>query len=724
MFELDPEVARIAALYESEEFDEALRGSEALLAQGTDGLTLSSKARLMGCAGLCMLKVGRSDDALMQLSASFDIDPTDRDVAAGLGQLLMQGGRRAEAAAAFEALLLHHRDGLTPNSLRTVLTHLAAWYVESEQIQRARARLEEALELDSEHPLTLRPLLEVYDQLGMVSEAGEVRLRLLEKLPDGQEKALLAQTQGRALLDAGRRIEAVDWLLTSWRVAPDAAIAEEVSELLEQTGRIEEAVQVLRVASAAEDPAGRRVLSLRRARLLADSLGRPTEASTVLETMLDANPRDLELFERIVNMLASAKMWTELHDAYARMIGRLIPLGEGSLNGALHMMWKNIGQINEDYLNDIDGALTSLHEASRYGRDDELDQRMVELAPRVSDPSLLVSSMRAVWTREIRRVGAGEHLAAALLKTNETDQGYLALQTVNALGGLDGKPGAAQTLKRLRSTRRWKFTTPLHGGLREKYLNPAASMTAMRTVIGVAWQLLGESFARSLDEYDLRPRDAIDMSKPTLVARLWLETSRNLGHESIPAIFPHEGVDTIACAFTTRPSVLIHPRFLSPDDDREVRFLVGRQLALMENECMLPVLLGRDELAAVLACMINAIRPEFERPATEFAERMSRALRRNLNDAWRRPLEMAVAQFFETDDAANVTTWQQGMAVEVNRTGLICSDAPEVAMRLASEAPVFATPMDGTALAADLAHFAWSERYSELRKRLGIAAGS
>jgi hypothetical protein len=461
---------------------------------------------------------------------------------------------------------------------------------------------------------------------------------------------------------------------------------------------------------------------VRRAQILERRLNQPREAAQVLDALLDSAPDDLETFERVVALLGQAAAWTELHDAYARMIARLLTL-DPRPERVLARLWRKLGELNQRWLHDDAGALTALHEASQLEPDESTDETIVALAAHVEDAAMVIAPLRGVWLRRSGDVAAAEQLAAAYLRTGATDQGYLVLNTVDSLGG-ELSASARQTLQRIQAARRWKFQSPMHGGLREKYLNPAATMTGMRTLMGIGWQLTGEIFTRALDAYDLSARDALDPNQPLLLTRVWQETMRNLGQETPVALYPYAGVETSACAFTHRPAVLVNPRFLSTEDDRELRFMVGRQLALMENECMLPVLLPRQDVSTVLGCMIHAVRPSFEAPSGELAARIQRTLVRTRNDAWRRPLELAVALLFADEAAADLERWLLGMAIEVNRCGLICSDSPGVAVRMAVQSQVFASPVDGEQVGQAMLDFATAEVHHELRRRVGISAGA
>lgn len=715
----DAEQVRLQALYDEQEFSDVHRLATARLEQR--GLGSSVVAALHGLAGLASMRIGRSDDALVHLRESFRLDPTARDVAAALGQLLVQLGQRSDAARPFEVLLVNHRDELSSNSLRTILTHLALHYVESGAAERARARLEEALELDAHHPVTLRPLLNVYERLSRDDDALRVRRRLIERLPDGPEKAGLYRDQGQALSELGREIEALDAWILSWRLQYNEELLDHVLEGLVASGRAREATELLGLAFEKTHDDKRPEYALRRATLLAEHLGRPRDAAATLELLLDRNPRHLDAFERLVSILAAAEEWRQLHDAYARMIARLVALQEPA-GPVLGLLWQKLGELCRLHLNAPSDAMTALHMSSTYLESTaEIDRTISALSAQVSDLTPHIDALAGVFARDPDNLVVGERLAAALLRSGNHDRGYLVLQTVCADGG--GSNQARDTLQRLSGTRRHVFASELHAGIREKYLNPAPHLGALRTTFTIAWQLLGDAFARTLDDYQLGSRDRVDAGAPLLLNRVAAESARQLGMEHVPVIYTYGRVDGLVSAYMHKPTLLVAPAILGGQDEGRLRFLVARQLSMLDAHAVLPSMFPVMDLQVIVGCLIHAVRPDFQAMEGPLADRVNRQLKRSMNEQWATALKLAVDQFFADGRTLDIGGYLLALSIEANLTALLCSDDIAAALSMAGSLPVVTEPQPADQIVAAVRNWAWSDAHSQLRQRLGVHIG-
>lgn len=712
----DAELVRLQVLYDEQEFSDVHRLATIRLEQ--PGLGSSVVAGLRALAGLASMRIGRSDDALLHLQESFRLNPLSRDVAAALGQLQVQLGKRSEAARPFEVLLVHHRDALTPNSLRTVLTHLALHYLEADAPERARARLEEALELDAHHPVTLRHLLAAYERLNRIEDALRVRRQLMERLPDGPEKAGLYREQGQALALLGREVEALDNGVLSWRLHHTEELLEQVVDGLLSTGRAREAAELLGLAFEKTHDDKRPDYAMRRATLLAEHLGRPRDAAAALDLLLARDPRHLDAFERLVAILGAAEDWRPLHDAYAHMIARLVALDEPA-GPVLGLLWQKLGELCHRHLNAPSEAMTALHMSTNYvPASAELDRTLSALCVQVPDLTTHIDALAGVFARDAHNRDVGERLAAALLRVGNHDLGYLVLQTVCAEGL--GSTQARDTLQRLAATRRLVFGTPLHAGVREKHLNPAPHLGALRATFAMAWRLVGDVFARTLDDYQIGSRDRVDTAAPLLLNRILSDCARQLGREDSPAVYTYARMAGLTSAYTHTPALLISPDLLSGQDEGRLRFLVARQLVMLDAHAVLPSMVPLADLQIIVGCLIHAVRADFPAMEGPLADKVNRQLKRSLNEQWVAALRLAVDPFFVDGRTLDIAGYLLALSIEANRAALLCCDDIGVALSMTASLPVVTEPLPAGELVTAVRTWAFSEAHSQLRRELGV----
>ena len=204
--------------------------------------------------GLCLLHLGRPEQALDPLRRAVRLDPDGMDAPVNLGVALNMVGQADEAADAWEQALHRRPDN---DSARA---RLASWALEHGQLERvealaanladpverdllgglaaarrgdlvaARARLQAAAERDPNHARARLELATVHERLGEEGEAAERYLQVLQRVPGHRQarrslRALALRRRGQGS-GAGAPLRAT---LARWQAA---GVGEWVGRLL------------------------------------------------------------------------------------------------------------------------------------------------------------------------------------------------------------------------------------------------------------------------------------------------------------------------------------------------------------------------------------------------------------------------------------------------------------------------------------------------------------
>jgi tetratricopeptide (TPR) repeat protein len=220
--------------------------------------------------------------------------------------------------------------------------------------QAAEKRLTEALALDPSSPIAKRGLreLEKDQQPTPPPEWRPNRASGVVELPDtprslaGQDPVAL---QGR-----------LDQLVSDqrWR----------------------EAVDVLEALAASEGGVMQAKYLATAGKIVQNKLGQDAEAVALYNRSLDAFPEDLDVFERLYQILSGRRAWREVEASLRRMIARVEALDVAQKYPVLETLWRRLGDVYWRGLDDLDAA------AQAY-------QMCARLAPRDPRYAALVAQM-------------------------------------------------------------------------------------------------------------------------------------------------------------------------------------------------------------------------------------------------------------------------------------------------------------------------------------------
>lgn len=673
-------------------------------------------------------KLGKKDKALACYRRAYELDATYLPALEGLGHLLVAEQQWEEALRIFTTVIVHHRDGLT--DLEVVETHWQIGEIAEKlgQIERAGNAFKKALEIDANHEPSRRSLARVLEATGDWEGAVEQRQRLLPLL-DGKARFETYVAIGEACRDKLKDpYQAIDAFLGAARIdAGSLPVTEALLGLYRETKQAQKAAdvlgQILRRPEAQADAARAAKLHVTLADILRDEVKDEDAAVAELEKALDLNPRLVQAFARIEETLTKAKRWSDLEQAYARMIQRL-PRGPEAAQARL-ALWKTLGELYRNVLRNDDGARTAYQVVAKADPEDAVSVEIyAELAAK--QPGEEREAVQAY--RQLLRTGAKAPKAASALVTlhashKEYDQAYSAAQVLAHLLG-QASQEEIQVVSRLRKFAREQATRALDDGawatlLHERVKGPLADVMTLLALHA------RPMFVQKEKDLGLNPKkDELDVQGSMLFfANMFKYVERTLGMKGL-RLFRADEVPSRLQLVPTEPAGLVAGREMFEErPKKDLWFVIAKAMAFARPELFMARLMPHDQLDLVFQAACSVGTSKFVVTADpHLVEKLKRELERTLPENVRKnTLKLLARSYCEVQHPGDVRAYLDGAELTSSRVGALLAGDLEVVRRgVAHEKPQVSKLRDDARL-RDLALFCVSEEYTRLREKLGLS---
>jgi tetratricopeptide (TPR) repeat protein len=667
------------------------------------------------------------------------------------GDMAALEGRHEEALLAYKRALgaLGSSDGAARASLHERIGRVR---VAQGKRREAIASFEKALALGGEAAPLLAKLLELNLQEGdrraiitledklLTLVSGRERPQLLrlyaERWREGGAEPDLARA--RELLEAARELSPVLSGEAKGPASPsELALLADLAAVFDALGNGLEAFAALRQRAnlTADARARAGALTALAERVLAEKRGDEL-ALELFEQALEAEPRELAPLATVATLLAERQEWSELEQAYRRMLKRLERLPEGSIRS--DVTWelsKRLGLLFRDHLEDARGALEAFEAALREHPSDL--------------PTREAAAALALSLGELER--AKRHLVASTTSLSATPGGaptktfHQLFEVFQKLRLPDLALGAAEvTVLRGEADQRETFVhqeldgvdvaKPLWPLRPEAWdlLLPADMDPLVDDILAaVAPAALG-ALAELVPPPSLDARSRQDPQRSTASAVRSMVWASHFLSVPLPHLYvvedPERGLRSVLDAEST---VLLGGAVTKGRKLGELAFLVGQHLAYHLGPASLLLHVGSiDELSAMFLAAVTVVLREVPVPPRlyEHARVLRERIEHRLDDEARGALELAVRAFDRGGSRADLGAWVAANERAAARAGLLLAGRLDTAARLLRAPRVSARVrgeplglLEPAALVTDLEGFLVSDGHTALRKELGVA---
>lgn len=457
------------------------------------------------------------------------------------------------------------------------------------------------------------------------------------------------------------------------------------------------------------DPLRRSKTFYTMAQIARDELLDRGAALSLFDQALEADPSQLEAFEKIVRMLTESKDWLGLEQMYKRMIARAAGRNDAVLSHALH---KQLGLVYRDRIGDMKAAIAEFQAGAAIRPEDEEIQTMLrELLARTGQASGAVAITLDRVLREPMDPTPYAALFELLMQQNQRDRALCVASAMRFLG----------------------IAHPAATGFRTSYPQPPIDAIVLD---------LGPEGYRELLHPDLDPaltqilevvapavvditvsqlpvRERLGHPGPVLKGHDWLARSvaraaQILGHPP-PRLYQRRIPGAALGAAATKPaSLLVYPPALGGIGADVIAFVIGKRV--ME---LTPPLLARALCPSITE--LKALAASAARIATNQAEPGDQALRERLRREDVMRISAAVDDAMARTKKLDVLRWSQLADLSTSRAGLLLAgdvEAARAALAIEPQAPSDLAPREKM---KELVAWFLGDQSAQLRRRLGIA---
>lgn len=239
-----------------------------------------------------------------------------------------------------------------------------------DQPGRAQRSYERVLSVDETNEQAARALLAIYNESGQWPRLQNIHQILLEHTEEGTEEHLehLIELRDLCAERLGERGDAFRWAARAYAQAPGRTdLRETLEERAGEADAWEELLEIYENRSQATDDDEERLELLRRvARLSADVLGRPDDAVSYYQRVLELQPGDEEALATLERIYAGSGQFRELLGVYETRLER------AEDPERRRMLLKEVARIHEEGLDDPEAAATAYRQVLELQPDDDI----------------------------------------------------------------------------------------------------------------------------------------------------------------------------------------------------------------------------------------------------------------------------------------------------------------------------------------------------------------
>jgi tetratricopeptide (TPR) repeat protein len=673
-------------------------------------------------------KLEKRDKALESYRRAYELDATYLPALEGLGNLLVQHERWEDALRIYQAILIHHRDGLTDLEVVEIYWQIGEIQIKVNQPERAIKSFEKALELDQGHEPSRQSLVKLYEAGGDFESSVEHRQKLLQVL-EGEARLAMFLSIGEICRDKLKDpYQAIDAYLGAMRVdAGSLPVMEALLGLYRETRQGQKGADVLAKMLGhpdldADAPRAAK-LHFSLGEILRDEIRDEDAAVEHFNKALDKNPRFADAFKAIEDLLGKRKKWEALEQNYVRMIQRL-PKSQDVAQVRL-AMWKTLGELYNKALRNPEAAITAYEVVAKGNPDDQEAWETLSdlLANRPGDEEKAIEAFRACLRVSNNPQKAASALVGLHAARKEYDKAYTAAQVLTYLLGV-ATPEEQQVVAKLKRFARDSASKNMTDRLWTEHLYHEKVRGPLAEILALIYGQAGSLFTQSHRDLGIHPkRDEIDVGSSMLFfVNMYKYIARTLSMEAL-RLYRVEGRAGGLSLVSTNPVALVAGEEMFKDrPKKELWFSIAKAMAFSRPELIMARLMPHDQLDVVFqaACSLGTSRFVVSGDPGK-VEKMRRQLERTLPESSRMPLKQLARRYCDVQQTGDVRAYMDGAELTSNRAGiLMCGDIDVAKKAILSEKAQVSKLRDQTKV-RDLVLFCLSEEYATLRDQLGLS---
>lgn len=736
--ELNPRLQDVAlslarAYVASRKWEKALPLLDLQLAETDVAADPGRAAEIHFQLGLCAENLFDHDKAFREYQIASKQRPDHPGILMGLGRLYQRKQLWQLAKDHFlkvlEVVSGRPDVAIDEDDLRDVHFALGMVSLELGDLSGAMSYLERVREGRPQDDRALAMLIAVAERGGDWSAVIRYRQALAESKADPFERfAIWLEIGDIYRAKMGNTYGAAAAYKEALEINPDARVALlRLFELYFENGQIEDALYTLdRLAAVEESPEKRAMHYMRIAALYREKLQDDSKAREYLNLALDADPDRLEAFRALDEILTAAKRWEDQADDYRRMLERIKDRGVPDLEFRL---FSALGEIYRSRLKQLDYAIPAYAMAARLKPDDiRTHAILAQLYEMTGDQfEKAVEEHRAIVYSSPLSPEVAPSLKAMrriFRDRQEFDKAFMTASALVALRHADDEE--AEFFERdLEPSLPWFKGTidPLRW---ESHLMSKAENPILGTILQVLHQGLGADLgARDLKDIGLKKKNEMDLDQKLLFANVYRAVSKALG--ALPhKVYRDDATIGMKVEFLVPPALVVGADMLTGREEREIAFLVGRQLSYLHPRHFLAAVKNLTELRVFMVAALKFARPETQvATGAEVVSELVRLIERRMPQAQKNQLSRLMSDLEAREPDMDFGRMFDEYFAAIERTAiragvLVCGNL-DVALTIVGAEEVSFSGLPKKDRLEEVVRFGVSDDHFVLRRALGVA---
>lgn len=594
------------------------------------------------------------------------------------------------------------------------------------KVREAETNFEKALGVDPKHLRSIDGLLRIATEAKDWPRVVSARRRRVEALEEPEDKAselcLVAELEETHL---GSPDKALATLKRAATYRPDdVGILIKLRDLYGETRAWAEQMAVLDdLVRISNDARHRGSFRFAQADVALGWLREEPRGLAFLEMALDEDPQCDRALSALVAVRTRREEWAELAAVYERLVDRYAGLGDRE---RAWEVCRKLATLRRDRLHDGPGALEAFSGAVEL-RPEEPEARaaLAELYAAKGDRAAAVRELETVSTYAPMRAQTYRRLFELHQRAGRSDRAWLVATCLEELGVSDVSHDLL--VEQFRTNGPIRPTTALEESWWDSLL---AADGADPVVNDILLAVGNAAIALKREELDakrklplLDPATKQDKASTASAVRTFVWAARALS-VPLPDLFVLDDVPSgIAAVPAAVPSTALGPSALSGRSVQQLAFFAGRHLTYYRPShyplVFFPTL---AELSTLVLTAIRLVIPSITVPPPgDGGSRVVSGLGERLAPDEKASLEKCVARLDARGGKLDLLAWIRSVELTAARTGLLLAGDLRTASRLMKEESRAIGELSPETKRGDLLAFCASERYGELRERMGVA---
>jgi tetratricopeptide (TPR) repeat protein len=585
----------------------------------------------------------------------------------------------------------------------------------------ASALLDRALAMSPTHPAALRGRASLARGGGEHAIAAALLQRLADVEENPNERGELLATVAAESLEAARQA-----IKKALELRPkDVALLERMRAAHEASGKWNDAVTVsVELAEAIPDRTARARALATAADVCANRAKNVSRAVALYEAAISDDPQVPGAFESIEATLVQSADGPGLADAYQRQIERLE--GEGAAGERANLL-QRLAVLYRDQLRDTDRAIQAFDQLIREDPDSigaRLD--LSDLLRTTGNRPLSIRALEVAAERDPLMAAVYHRLFRLFTETKDADRGYAASAALVALGEADGDEQLVYSDFAPHSP--LGFTRSFDDDVWQELLPDPVAADVEAVFAAIEQPCIDAWLAREERKGPLPmpPKNSRqDPATTTVLAVRSFVWASNLLGVPKPELYaaPNDARISTVTLPTRTPTVLLGRSVLTGRSPIELVFVAARHAAYVRpGRRLLAFYPTPEDLEPLVRAAIAFLRPDLVPAGTlpPIAMDVGARLDRALQTEQRARLAAALGRLWTSGGTMDLAAWMRTVERSSCRAALLATGDITVARSLLSASSSATAGLSAADRVRDLLAFSVSQRYSALRRMLGV----